>query len=441
LGRIWLALLSPVGDVGFRMNLMSAFAGALTIFLADRILRRLNVDPWPRAGALGLLACAPVFWSLSIVAEVYTLHCALMAAVILLLMRWAEAPTPSRLLVPALLLGLSMGNHASTVLLMPGFLWFVLVHQPGVVRSPRTWLIGLAAILATCAIYLVLPVLYRSHPVFNYAGQFDAAGNFVPVDLTSVAGLWWLVSGQRFQGLMFGYLPSELPAQVGAFVAGLWMAFFAIGIGPAIVGVLVLWRRDWRFAGTWSLLLLANLAFFINYRVSDKETMFLPAYVLWAIVLGVGYQWLVDYLRRESSSPAVVWLVRAFMVGAVVLALGRHWRAVDLSGDRSSRQEAEAMLEQVEPEALIVGRWQTIPSLQYLQLVEGQRPDVRLINRFLIDYDDMRQLILAELDRRPVYVDYVPGGLPPQVEAVDLGSLYRLSPAGSLPGSHQKGVD
>src|SRR5512139_1610905 len=41
LGRVWSWL--PIGDVGFRMNLFSAFCGALTIALAERILRRMQV--------------------------------------------------------------------------------------------------------------------------------------------------------------------------------------------------------------------------------------------------------------------------------------------------------------------------------------------------------------------------------------------------------------
>ena len=54
LGRIWSTL--PIGDVGYRMNLFSAFNGALTIALADRILRRWQVGPVATFGALGLLA-------------------------------------------------------------------------------------------------------------------------------------------------------------------------------------------------------------------------------------------------------------------------------------------------------------------------------------------------------------------------------------------------
>jgi hypothetical protein len=171
--------------------------------------------------------------------------------------------------------------------------------------------------------------------------------------------------------------------------------------------------------------------FFINYRVPDKNTMFLPLFVLWAIALGVGYQWLSELLRQGSPTSRRPWISRAIVLGAVLLALAWNWSQVDLSHDWSSRQESEAMLQQVEADAVVLGRWRTIPGLQYLQLVEGQRPDVKLINRFLISHQDMRQYILAEVAHRPVYIDDLYYGLPPAVTAAEAGSLFLLSGSGA----------
>ncbi|MBI3732377.1 MAG: DUF2723 domain-containing protein, partial [Chloroflexi bacterium] len=77
LGYLWSHV--PVGDVGYRLNLFSAFNGALTIALAERILRRWGVSGVAAIGALGLLACSTFFWALSLIAEVYTLQTALTA--------------------------------------------------------------------------------------------------------------------------------------------------------------------------------------------------------------------------------------------------------------------------------------------------------------------------------------------------------------------------
>lgn len=102
-GRAWSLL--PIGDVGYRMNLLSAVGAGATLLLADQLLRRLRVEPWAASGALGLLAVAPFFWSLALIAEVYTLHTAFMAGIILLLLRWRDRPTPLRLGAIALLGG------------------------------------------------------------------------------------------------------------------------------------------------------------------------------------------------------------------------------------------------------------------------------------------------------------------------------------------------
>lgn len=166
LGWLWSWL--PVGDAGYRLNLFSAFNGALTVALASLILRRLGVGRWPAIGALGLLASAPFFWALSVIAEVYTLHTALTAGLILLLLRWAGRPTPVRLALVALLAGLSLGNHIATVLLLPGCVWYVLTVNPRQALALRALGPALLAFGMGLSIYLYLPWRYSANPAFRY---------------------------------------------------------------------------------------------------------------------------------------------------------------------------------------------------------------------------------------------------------------------------------
>ncbi len=432
LGKIWSLL--PVGDIGYRMNLFSAFCGAATILVLDRILRKLKILPWMRLGALGLLATAPYFWALSLIAEVYTLHTLLMAGIILLLIRWAEAPSPERLAAPIFLAVLSMGNHAATILLLPGLIFYVVASHPQELLKRRVWLAGLLAATAGATIFLVLPLRYATTPLFNYAGRFNAAGDFVPVDLMSYDGFWWLVSGKSFAGQMFGYSSHELLPQAQAFGQELWVAFFAIGIGPGILGLVVLLRRHWRFGGLLLLLFLANVVFYIDYRVVDKATMFLPAYLIWAIWLGVGYQALIEGLDRTVPHVHLKPLAYSLLAIVVLAALASSWSRVDLSDDWSTRQQSEEILQQVKPNALVFGWWDTVPGMQYLQLVEGLRPDVTLINRFLIGGDDMNRLILSELGRRPIYINNPSIELLRVAKVTPIGSMYYLAPDEDLSG-------
>ncbi len=423
LGKLWSWI--PLGDMGYRMNLFSAVCAATTLFLGERILRHLKVTTWARFGALGLLATALYFWALSLIAEVYTLHTALMAGVILLLIRWGEQPTPFRLALPVFLMSLSMGNHAATILLVPACIWYVLVSHPRQVMQPRTLVAALGAALLGAMVFLYLPIRYAAQPMFNYAGTYDATGQFNPVNLQTIEGILWLITGRSFSGQMFGYQLAELGPQVKEYVHQLWIAFFAIGIGPGLAGFFILWRRNWRLGSTLTLIFLANAIFYINYRVVDKATMYLPTYVIWAIWVGIGYQFILDWVQTDKTN---IWLIRGITAGAVIVAMAWNWSLVDLSNDYSTREQSETILQLVEPNAVIFGWWDTVPGIQYLQLVEGQRPDVLVINRFLISGQDMNQFILQEIDSRPIYINNPSIELLQIAKATEVGSLYRLEP-------------
>ncbi|MCC6605725.1 MAG: DUF2723 domain-containing protein [Anaerolineae bacterium] len=424
-GKVW-SWLPLSSDMGYRMNLFSAFLGAITLLQAEYILRRLQVEPWLRLGALGLLATAPYFWAMSLIAEVYTLHTALLAGIILSLLRWADAPTPLRLALPICLMTLSLGNHMATVLLVPGAVWFVLTSHPASFKNWRVWAAAGTAVLLGLTVFLVLPLRYASQPLFNYAGEYDAAGVFHPVNLMSFSGFWWLITGQSFAGQMFGYQLNEVWPQMAAYGAQLWTAFLAIGIGPGLLGLVVLMRRNWRLGGLLLLIFLANAIFYINYRVVDKDTMYLPTYLIWAIWLGVGYQQLALWLQSQVQPQLSPWLLRGVALGAVLLAVGLNWSLVDRSADWSTREMAETILAEVEPNALVLGWWDTVPAVQYLQLVEGQRPDVQTINRFLIPGAAMEELILSQLDTRPIYINNPSMTLLQQATAVPVGPVYKL---------------
>jgi hypothetical protein len=433
-GRAWTLL--PFGDVGMRMNLFSAFCGAGTVLVVERILSRWHVGGWAIFGALGLLATSTFFWSLSLVAEVYTLHTLLMALLILLLLRWEDRPTPARLASVALLFGLSLGHHAATVLLLPGVLWFVLAIGGRGALAPRNLLPALLAGALGLSVYLYLPLLYMLRPAFNYAGQYDATGTFQALDLRQPAALWWLISGSAFRGAMFGYAPAELVGEVQAFAVHLWRAVFAVGLGPGLLGAALLLGRSRPRGGMLLLMFLCSAAFYIDYRVMDKDTMFLPTYVVWALWLGVGLEWLAGWLREaetEAARRSGALLLRGTILATVALSLGLNFTQVNLRDDRSARIRGERVLAQLAPGARLIGAWDTVPVVEYLQLVEGQRPDVGAINRFLIPQAALAALLRAEVGRRPVYVDAVPADLSTAYRVRRTGLLYEILPGRSSP--------
>ena len=427
LGYFWSKL--PLGDVGFRMNLLSAIFGALTILLVERILRRWRLGGWATFGALGLLATSTFFWGLSLVAEVYTLHTALMAGLILALLQWSDSPTVRRMAVIGLLGGLGMSHHAATALLIPGSLFYVLSTYPRKALAPRSLLAFSLAALVGLSFYLYLPIRFMAHPAFNYAGVFDVELNFHPVDLTTLEGLWWLVSALAFAGAMIAHDGLGFWHEAQGFLVQWGRAFFAFGIGPALLGMVLLFRRNWREGGMLGLMFVFNAGFFISYRVMDKDTMYLPTYLIGALWIALGFQGLLELVGQVGTERIRQLSLRTLALltlGCVLLSLIWNWRIVSLSNDWTSRQLGETILESVGPDALVFGWWDVVPMVQYLQLVEGERPDVRAINRFLIDPNEMLSAIERNVRDRPVYIDTLPNELSGTMSTTQVGPIYRL---------------
>ncbi len=399
LGYLWTHL--PIGDVGYRMNLLSAFSAALTLLLCERILQHLGVRTAPKFAALGALAFSKFFWALALIAEVYTLQTALMAFMILAVLRWSKNPTPWRLSLVGLAIGLGLSHHLATLLLLPGILFYIIVSHAGQLKNWKALGLFGAGILLGISFYVYLPLRYLAAPAFNYAGGYDETGIFHPLNLTNLKELWWLVTGRSFASAMFAYSLPALWKELFHFCTSLSGAFFILGIGPGLLGFGLLLKDNWKVGSFFILIFAAHVAFFSDYRVADKELMYLPAYMVWALCLGVGYDRLLAWVSPagtgQSRSPRPAWLLSGLMLATVLLALGWNWSLVDLSHDYSTRERGEAILSTVEPNAIILGYWDTVPIIQYLQLVEGQRPDVQAINRFMISPENMSKLILNKI--------------------------------------------
>ena len=77
----------PIGTLAYRINLMSACFGALAAALIYLILRHFKAHQVTCAAVALAFACGRFFWSNAVIAEVYTLGAALVAAAALKLLR------------------------------------------------------------------------------------------------------------------------------------------------------------------------------------------------------------------------------------------------------------------------------------------------------------------------------------------------------------------
>lgn len=383
LGRLFSLL--PIGNVAYRANLMSAIFAAATSLITFWVLVHFTKHRLISLAATLTFAFSFYFWQEAVVAEAYTLETLMIASFLLVLLRWRAAESGNKLLVLlAFLFGLSLGNRTTTLLFLPAFALYVLAETKGrILRDYKVLILMLIAFLLGLCIYLYLPLRYLADPPLNYASD-----QLYGVNLTTPGGLWWMMSGQMYHFYAFGYGLVEAMQELTSYLGQLWRNFLGVGALVGVVGWIGMWRSSRRRFTLVFLPFLFNVAFFVNYRVVDKDTMFLPTYLLWTVALAHGYVWIIDacgkwshhlQLERLRISPASAIVATAVAIGALGGVL--NWRWADHSNDIYTESFARHLLAHVPPNALIVADWSPGVVLEYFQLVEGDRPDVVIMNR------------------------------------------------------------
>ncbi|HXF58787.1 MAG TPA: DUF2723 domain-containing protein [Candidatus Saccharimonadales bacterium] len=451
LGR--LATFLPLGSIAFRINLVAALAGALSVYAVVRLASALAPEPARRwSGALAALCCALLYasstgaWSQSVLAEVYTLNAAFLGVILWLLVEADRERDVRRLLLAGYLFGLGLTNHLLLLAAAPALAvvtW----------RLARTKKIGLTtAVLLPLLIFwgltldLYLPIRAARNPEFSWG---------VPA---SPKQLWWVLSGAQYARNFFA---RDLLGTLRHLVPGRWWTDFGWGLlilGAGVAGTIH--RRPPGSAAVW-LSLLGSVALLSAYAIGDDVGYWMPVGLIVAALAGAGWGFLGERVGRSRAALAGLALV---LTAAVALGFGSSWRRVDASGDYTPYVYAQRSLASVEPNALIVSEYDGRTfALWFYKATDFKtsRPGLVVAYKYLLvwpwylhhlaryyptlavpgypgDLDVMmNRLIARNIRRRPVYLTRQDPGLLPLFRTEPVGDprlpLFRVLEAGGRP--------
>jgi hypothetical protein len=429
----WLAsvVLQPFGEPALRANLLSTILVGLAVAAVAAAVTVLT-----RRAVLGIvagagLAVTTIGWGIALRADPHALHLALAAILLLLLVGWAERtrrgePSDRWLLVASVVFGVSLGNHALTLLLAPGIALFVLVAAPAILRRPRFILTCATALaLATVVLYAYLPLRSAMNPPLDYANP------------QTWEGFRYLVFAEQFRGDFSQYPPlaaalrsvgSETLAELG-----LLAVLGAVGVVAAALArpALFLLLGGW-FTFNWAFALGYQNADIARYHLVPLLCVAvfagLGAGALWRL-LEAGWRRLADGGRGSSRTtpsgmpmvaPGPARVVASLLIGAALLApilasVPPRFDRLDRSGPTDGRQWLDAVLPQLEPDAVIVSWWTYSTALWYAHFVDGARPDIRIVDDSTVVAEGLgnaQNAIDFYLPVRPVYIVRVAPDLP-----------------------------
>jgi hypothetical protein len=407
----------PVGDVARRVTLMTALWSALAVMMASLVARRLSGSVLAGALAAANLAVSAEFWSLATLAEVYTLQALLILTVWWCLLHWWESAAPRWLYAAAFCTGLAVTHHGSFVpIVVPAILFTaalpLLWRLWAGPHSSRVALVATSTGRPECAMagesraviwrsiaWGVLGLAPWSYLAFQFAlfQPFDYyRGQDLPYHYYWGNPANWgdvvnLALGAGFRQKVFSHGWADLLDLSRAFLRTLRQEFWWSGLFLGGWGALVLLWRGSRSAVFSGVVFVSAALFGINVAgdVPKAHVYYLPAYVIWSVWAGVGAQGLVGFLdhagrkdqveRSEQRRALSRWLAQLFLLALIVLSMLLGWRRferLDRAQDTAPRAFAEAVLAMVEPDAVILCRWEECMPLRYIQFVEQQRLDV-----------------------------------------------------------------
>jgi hypothetical protein len=369
--------LLPLGPPALRMNLVSAFCGAVTVANVALLVRRLSpgrpAAAWVAAGLLGL---AHTPWWLSTICESQMVFAALFTTSLHALVSLVRRPTAALALMLGALSGLGLLAHDLALLALAVYgLTVIALCARGRVPWRAAWLLAAGWVAGSAGMLVLVArqaaetglILAVASALFGQSWRGDVLGGS---------------AGAVRMGV--GYILYNFP-NVGLFLAagGLW-ALRKTPLRPLL----------WCFCGLTAVYLL----FAIRYTVTDQFMFFVPFYVMVSVLAGVGlgslrpraYNWAAPVaLASLLAAPALYAAMPSIARRAHLAVPGRkdlpfrdptrYWLSPWKAGEDSAGLFARQALAGVPAGGTIIADGTSLYPLLWTRRVDGLGRDVGLL--------------------------------------------------------------
>ncbi len=375
----------------------TAQASRPTPYATENVVSSNSAYQWVQLGvavaSASLLGASSTFWSRTAQAKMYTLHFFFVSLLLLMALEWrwayerGDRRAAGRWLVAlALGVGISLTNHLMTMLLVPSIAVLLLVGRDVGAR--------VAAIMRRWPV--LLPALLLPLLLYLYLPIRASQGPLMDWGTPDTWGDFWRhVGGWQYRAYLFQNADKNAEL-IRGYITEQWGLLTWVVLALAFVaGALLARVKPAIFAAT-LLTAVITIFFALAYGISEIEPYIVPFYMMLVIWLGSAPASLLRLLgveRRERGAVTNKQLSQASMYGAAllgVLALGSavlQYPQQNHSNDHLAEQfDMNVFNSLPQNSILLTDYWDFYSPTYYLQDVLHVRPDLAIVDRTSLHY-------------------------------------------------------
>lgn len=375
----------PFSEVAYKVNLLSALAGFATIVGLYWSAKIAGLSQSASLIVASCIAVAHTFWMHSVRAEVYTVFTMCSMLEIALLFNWMTKKSLWALFTALLLFGLTLLSHQMSVLLLPAIGYSIWLGRHELSRAYR--FLALASFLLG-----LLPALAVVH---IQIGQSSPTQSFI---------LYFTHSGIDFRGALFDFSFRELPHDIIIWLSYLILQFPSPAIFLGLYGIATV--HEWIYQNHWKFVVvvyLTGVVFAFSYRVNDQYVFYLPSYIAFAFVAGIGWDTAARRfpLLKQCFISRLVWGLVVVLPPLICFGLVSAFTRLDINPLQirtlpgrepnsfflwpakndywGAYNYGSALLTSLPPKSVLIADHTPFQTLKYLQVVHKLGLDIELV--------------------------------------------------------------
>lgn len=350
----------PFGDLAWRVNLFSAVFGALSAYLIYSISYEILKYRMSSVAAVVLFSFSPLFWSQSVVSEVYTFMIFFILLQIRILQVWEKSNDNNFLYVFALICGLSLTNHILPIVFFPAYIYFIISAKNKLPEPKVIFLMTFIFIIGLLP-YAHLPLTSLDQHFFNYGDMSKPKNFFRHITAYEYRARTSGISMQRFNIIPYAFR--------------VLMNEFLLFAGLAIPGIFMIQKKNHRFV---MLSLYATVGLLIfGFATASVITPvhFLPIMIFLSIFIAAS----INFFKEHTTKRLSILMFCIMLLFPVVTAY-RSWDSVCMHCDDSASEYIDFVESELPQRSVFVTRGdEDFFPMVYAKIVEGRMPGVTLL--------------------------------------------------------------